>query len=79
MVYFPEHKIALAIQANSSVPRAVGKSPFRFWSSRPKRSQKETEVKRASKHKLNPLRLKFSLCAFLRKSFVSRWRCKVKT
>ena len=30
MVYFPEHKIALAIQVNSSVPRAVGKSTFRF-------------------------------------------------
>ena len=30
MVYFPDHKIALALQVNSSVPRAVGKSPIRF-------------------------------------------------
>ena len=30
MIYFPEHKISLAAQFNSSVPRAVGKPPFRF-------------------------------------------------
>ncbi|HWT00884.1 MAG TPA: serine hydrolase domain-containing protein [Pyrinomonadaceae bacterium] len=30
MIYLPEHKIALAFQVNSSVPRAVGKPPFRF-------------------------------------------------
>ena len=30
MIYFPEHKIALAMQVNSSVPRVVGKPPVRF-------------------------------------------------
>ncbi len=30
MIYFPEHKIALAIQVNSSVPRVVGKPLIRF-------------------------------------------------
>jgi len=30
MIYFPEHKIALAIQVNSSAPRVIGKPPNRF-------------------------------------------------
>jgi len=30
MIYFPDHKIALALQINSSVPRAAGKPPVRF-------------------------------------------------
>ncbi|HEV2802294.1 MAG TPA: serine hydrolase domain-containing protein [Pyrinomonadaceae bacterium] len=30
MIYFPKHRIALAIQVNSSVPRVIGKPPFRF-------------------------------------------------
>lgn len=30
MIYFPELKISLAAQFNSSAPRAIGKSPFRF-------------------------------------------------
>jgi D-alanyl-D-alanine carboxypeptidase len=30
MVYFPDHKIALALQVNSSVPRAVGRPPVGF-------------------------------------------------
>jgi D-alanyl-D-alanine carboxypeptidase len=30
MIYFPEQKIALAVQFNTSAPRAIGKSPFRF-------------------------------------------------
>lgn len=30
MIYLPERKIALAIQVNSSVPRAIGESPFKF-------------------------------------------------
>jgi D-alanyl-D-alanine carboxypeptidase len=30
MIYFPEHKIALALQINSSVPRAAGKPLVRF-------------------------------------------------
>lgn len=30
MIYFPDHKIALAIQVNSSVPRVVGKPLIRF-------------------------------------------------
>jgi D-alanyl-D-alanine carboxypeptidase len=30
MIYFPEHKIALALQVNSSVPRVLGKPPVRF-------------------------------------------------
>jgi D-alanyl-D-alanine carboxypeptidase len=30
MIYLPDHKIALAIQVNSSVPRVVGKPLFRF-------------------------------------------------
>jgi D-alanyl-D-alanine carboxypeptidase len=30
MIYFPEHKIALALQVNSSAPRVIGKPPIRF-------------------------------------------------
>jgi D-alanyl-D-alanine carboxypeptidase len=30
MIYFPEHKIALALQVNSSAPRVIGKPPTRF-------------------------------------------------
>jgi D-alanyl-D-alanine carboxypeptidase len=30
MIYFPDHKIALALQVNSSVPRVIGKPPIRF-------------------------------------------------
>jgi D-alanyl-D-alanine carboxypeptidase len=30
MIYFPEHKIALALQVNSSAPRVIGKPPMRF-------------------------------------------------
>lgn len=30
MIYFPKHRIALAIQVNSSVPRVIGKPPIRF-------------------------------------------------
>jgi len=29
MMYFPEHRLALALQVNSSVPRNLGKSPAR--------------------------------------------------
>ncbi|OON66961.1 serine hydrolase domain-containing protein [Hymenobacter sp. CRA2] len=30
MIYLPEQKMALAVQFNSSTPKAIGKSPFRF-------------------------------------------------
>jgi D-alanyl-D-alanine carboxypeptidase len=29
MMYFPDHKLAVAVQFNSSVPRDIGKAPLR--------------------------------------------------